>query len=181
MRKQKELNVILSILVTVAVLLVGLPFALTGQKNMTGEVPEVEKTDAVTCIAEGKRYPYLESKIDEMGRKIQVDMKFDEGKVEVMGLRYDVEYVNDERAGEAFGMLTPELSMVMGQNGVSTQMAANARLAKNGNHVLMILYLPKDDMSSANAKMMMIESEEVVVRDRESLVENYTRQSFNCN
>lgn len=179
--KQKELWIIAVVLVVVGVMIACLPFALGGQTVTTGETfGVVEQTDAVSCVASGVAYPYLESKLDEVARKVQVDMKFEEGEMDVVGLKYETEYASEERAREAFQMLAPELNLVMEQNGASKIMVSGAKMTRNGRNVVLNLFLPREELTEANAKFLMMVGNEALSAKKEVLVENYEKQGLKC-
>ena len=176
--RKKELLILVIALLILGGILACLPLLLRGQTVVTEGTPEVEKTDAVTCVAEGLQYPYLEPKLDEIGWKLQIDMKFDEGEVELVGLRYDTQYASEERAEEAYQMLTPELNASMEKNGLDSRMMNNVRLAKSKTHVTLTIFATKDDLTAESAKYLMLNDR--IDFNKSALVDNYNKVGLKC-
>lgn len=179
--RRKELYFISAVLVLIGALLVVMIIQMVGGESLTGENPEPESADAMTCVSEA-RYPYLESKLGELSHDIKVNMLFDEGKIDTIGLYYNTIYENEERAEEAYLALVSEMNQILDKDGVDAKFVSNMRFTKNEDNVTMSLFAKRDGLTVTNEKYLLLQNDggtELVVNEGK-LVENYLLSGFRC-
>lgn len=169
----------LLILLALGIGLVYLIVVLVGNAAKSGENPSELPSDAVSCQVEDYRYPYLEEKLDEIGNDLKIDVVFVDEKLNVIGLKYNMKYLNEQRAEEALQMLTPELNLVLDRANVGNSFASDANLTRSGNTVMMNLYARKETLNEANGKFMLLEWDEGGLNKGE-IIAQYEKHGLDC-
>lgn len=178
--RKRELRVLVFVLGIILVGIMIFLFLLKGKTIESGENPKVDRADNVVCESSSIRYAFLEPKLDETEFRTKIEMIFEEGEMEVIGLQYETYYKDNERANEAYQFLMPELNLLMEEKGIDENFMLNTKFTRSDNKVLMSLFSKKEGLTKENEVLLMIYSEEGIILDRNELVENYSEKGFNC-
>lgn len=165
--------------VAVAILAVGGWFLMRGTVTKEGSNPDPVSADAINCVNDELRYPYIEKKYGEIFHTIKVDMIFESGEISTIGLSYDTEYENEKQAEEALEMVTSEFNITMNKMGIDKNFISNVKFTKNNNHIITNIYTHKAEMTQNNKKLLLIDDGSET-KSKDYLVQNYEKQGFSC-
>ena len=162
-------------------LIVGLPFYLSGHISVTGENPEPELTDGVTCESTELSYPFVNTSRGETGHIISVKMIFQSDELDSLGFYYDTYYSDDEDLRTAFDTINASLNTSLSNAGLISGQDLNVYFYKGVDNVRVSLYVDSNNViGKALLRFMMLEVEDGVSLEKSDFINGYESQGFSC-
>ena len=160
-------------LIFIAIILI-LLFFMQGSTTISGEFPDLEKTESLSCTAENIDYPTFV--YDNSKRKTtKIDAVFKDGKLQSISLVHTLYYDNNKEIID---------SEALNHAAVNIDSKAadifDAHYSKFDDAMSMTMYTEYQNLNNSNKKYMMLNLVSINDLDFESVKQNYETQEFIC-
>ena len=168
---------IVIVLVITIVILLGW-FFTRGNVTVTGDNPEIEKTDSIVCKNDNINYPYFSYDNSER-KEMQITAIFTSDKLETISLLHTLYYTNhkDANTSETLNHATFNLET---QNAGLGPDIFSAHYSVSNDNLQLTLNAKKKDINSNNAKYLLLGELTGGDYTKLDVQKNYKNSGFSC-
>ena len=151
-------------------------FFMRGETIISGDWPEQESSESLSCEIEGLKYPF--SAYDNSERKTtKVSIVFINGNLKTISLIYQLYYNGSEEIEKSEAENHAAMNLKMQNDGAGPD-ALELNFAKLANSLKMSLYAEASELDNGMAKYF--ELEDISKFDLNNIKDSYEKKNFGC-
>lgn len=178
--KKKSLDIWIIGAVIILFLVFVIVFFILSQDNVktTGDWPERETVDAISCEKENSAYPFFE--YDNSTKKVlKVNATFKNNTLEAISLQYILYYETLQQITDSENLNHVAMSKSFDENGLEFD-ALGSQYSKAQDLLQFSLYAEANKINSGSSKYFLLNLSNKDPYTRENIRQNYRNQGFSC-
>lgn len=179
--EREKWNKIRTIMVTAtAVIVVAAMIPLLFHSNLfsSGENPESELSDAVTCSSDTVEYPNLNHLNGELGHYLSIKMVFRSENITTLGVYYSIQYLNEENAKTALNELQADYNTQLARAGIAQNDTFEVRFTQDSDKLNFNLFINSNKALSKATSFIM--ADESALSSKSDYINNYEQAGLTC-